>query len=245
VVVIGISGSGTLATYHQVPFTAFTMARAPLIWILLAALALAGCGSSGSSSSTSSTAQASVSTTASSSSSAKQIGFEGVPIEQGADLGSPGTTGTSTVDGISCGATEQLAYHIHAHLAVYVNGSSRALPGGIGIPGSTVVPSSEGPVATGGQCIYWLHTHAPDGIIHIESPTKRIYTLGDFFDVWRQPLSSSRVADATGHVTAFVDGKPWTTDPRQIKLEPHAVVQISVGTPVVPFQGMSWAGLQL
>ena len=47
--------------------------------------------------------------------------------------------------------------------------------------------------AAGGQCIYWLHTHAPDGVIHIESPTQRIYTLGNFFDEWRQPLSANQV----------------------------------------------------
>jgi hypothetical protein len=225
------------------------MRRLLISSILATALAIAGCGGSSSSSSSStapSAAASSTTTTASaSSSSAAQLGFEGVPIEQGADLGSPGTTGTSKADGITCGATEQLAYHIHAHLSVYVGGNLRAVPGGIGIPGSRVVPSSEGPVANGGECIYWLHTHAPDGIIHIESPTKRIYTLGDFFDVWRQPLSSTRVASASGHVTAFVNGKPWTKNPRAIPLLPHAVIQLSVGSPVVPFHSMSWSGLQL
>ena len=29
----------------------------------------------------------------------------------------------------------------------------------------------------------WLHTHAADGIVHIESPVDRTYTLGNFFDV--------------------------------------------------------------
>ena len=149
------------------------------------------------------------------------------------------------MDGIQCGATEQLAYHIHAHLTVFVNGTERALPGGIGIPGSTVVPTSEGPVANGGSCIYWLHTHAPDGIIHVESPTQRIYTLGNFFDEWHQPLTDNQVAGATGKVTAFVNGKAWTKSVRLIPLNPHAVIQLSVGSPVVPFHGMSWTGLQL
>ena len=36
----------------------------------------------------------------------------------------------------------------------------------------------------GGSCFAWLHTHAADGVVHIESPTKRTYTLGNFFDVW-------------------------------------------------------------
>ena len=164
--------------------------RAPLA--ILACLLLAGCGS-GSSNSTSKPAPSAGTTTRSS---AGQTGFEGVPIEQGAVLAPAGSTGTGVVHGIRCGPTEQLVYHIHAHLAVYVNGQSRALPGGIGIPGSVVQRSAEGPVAAGGVCIYWLHTHAPDGVIHVESPTRRVYTLGDFFDEWRQPLSATQVAGA-------------------------------------------------
>jgi hypothetical protein len=201
---------------------------------------LAGCGSSSSSSSSTTSSTASGSSTTSA-----RLGFEGVPIESGADLASPGTTGTGDVDGIKCGATEQLAYHIHAHLTVFVGGQPRALPGGVGIPGSQVVQSSEGPVANGGQCIYWLHTHAPDGIIHIESPTQRIYTLGNFFDVWHQPLSANRVAGATGTVSAIVNGKPWTKNLRDIPLDPHKVVQLNVGSPTVPFQAMSWSAPQL
>jgi hypothetical protein len=213
-------------------------------------LLAAGCGSSSSSSSSSSSAAAPRSSSSSNSGSASsggqaQIGFEGVPIEQGAEIAPASTTKTGTVDGIRCGATEQLAYHIHAHLSIYVNGEPRALPGGIGIPGSQVVQTSEGPVAEGGQCIYWLHTHAPDGIIHVESPTERIYTLGNFFDEWNQPLSSNRVGDAKGKVTAIVNGKPWTKSPRAIPLEPHNVIQLNVGSPQKPFHPMSWSGLEL
>ncbi len=166
-------------------------------------------------------------------------------IEAGADLASPGTTQTGSVNGIRCGSTEQLAYHIHAHLAVYENGAQRALPAGIGIPGSTVQQSAQGPEAVGGQCIYWLHTHASDGIIHVESPTHRIYTLGDFFDEWHQPLSPTGVAGASGKVTAFVNGKRWSKNPRVLPLDPHAVIQLDVGNPAVPFHPMSWTGLQL
>jgi hypothetical protein len=149
------------------------------------------------------------------------------------------------VNGIQCGSKEQLAYHIHSHLAVFDKGNPRALPGGIGIPGSQVVNTSEGPVAAGGQCIYWLHTHAPDGVIHVESPTERIYTLGDFFDEWHQPLSSIQVAGARGPVTALVNGKRWTRPVRAIPLDPHAVIQLAVGKPVPAFQPLSWAATQL
>ncbi|HUO74682.1 MAG TPA: hypothetical protein VMU39_28185 [Solirubrobacteraceae bacterium] len=209
-------------------------------------LVLAGCGSSSSrASSTGSASAASTTSTTSTGAATAQIGFENVPIEQGADIAPASSTQTGAVDGITCGPTEQLAYHIHAHLLVYVNGQPRALPGGIGIPGSVVEQSSEGPVAAGGQCIYWLHTHAPDGVIHIESPTRRIYTLGNFFDEWHQPLSATQVGTATGTVTAFVNGKAWTKSLRTIPLEPHAVIQLSVGDPVVPFKTFSWSETQL
>jgi hypothetical protein len=209
---------------------------------LLCVAAVAGCGSS---SSSSSSTTSSTSSAAGGSTSAAQMGFEGVPIELGPDLASPGTTGAATVDGIQCGSAEQLAYHIHAHLAVYVNGKPRALPGGIGIPASVVQQTTQGPEALGGQCIYWLHTHAPDGIIHVESPTRRVYTLGNFFDEWRQPLSSDQIAGTKGKVTAIVNGKPVNGNPRDIPLLPHAVIQLSVGQPTAPFQNLSWTGLRL
>lgn len=168
-----------------------------------------------------------------------------MPIESGAAVAPASSTGTAPVHGITCGATEQLAYHIHAHLAIYVNGDPRALPGGIGIPGSTVVQSPQGPVAQGGQCIYWLHTHAPDGVIHVESPTQRVYTLGDLFAEWHQPLGPEAVGAAHGPVVAFVNGRRWHGNPAGIPIQPHSVIQLDVGNPVVPFHGMSWSGLQL
>lgn len=223
--------------------------RLPLLAAVLAVALLGGCGSSSSSSSSSSGSSASASTSSasasSSSSGSAQLGFEGVAVESGAAVAPAGTTGTRPADGISCGPTEQLLYHIHAHLAVYVNGQSRAVPGGIGIPGSTVQQTAQGPVAAGGACIYWLHTHAPDGVIHVESPTRRIYTLGNFFDEWHQPLSSDRVGQASGHVTAYVNGKVWRQSPRSIPLTPHAVIQLDVGTPLVPPRSLSWSGLNL
>jgi hypothetical protein len=173
------------------------------------------------------------------------LGFEGVPIEAGSPIAPASTTQTGPVHGITCGPTEQLAYHIHAHLIAYLNGAPRSLPGGIGIPGSTVVPTTEGPVAEGGQCIYWLHTHAPDGVIHIESPTQRIYTLGEFFDEWHQPLSKDQVGTLRGKVTALVNGTVFRGDPRSIPLNPHTVIQLDVGKPTPAFQSINWAATQL
>jgi hypothetical protein len=95
------------------------------------------------------------------------------------------------------------------------------------------------------KCYYWLHTHATDGIIHVESPTAHIYTLGNFFDEWRQPLSSNQVASAKGKVTAILNGKPWTGNVRDVPLAPHNQIQLNVGTPTVPYTPISFAGTQL
>ena len=71
-----------------------------------------------------------------------------------------------------------------------LNASFAALPFLAGIaPPLGGVRTPIGVFVTSGSCFSWLHTHASDGIIHIESPVKRTFTLGDFFDLWSQPLS--------------------------------------------------------
>jgi hypothetical protein len=230
-----------------------TRALATISLVLVSGLLLVACGSSRTSSTSSSAATnpaPSTSTatstgvgplTSTTAAAAGPIGPEDVPLEQGPQLAPASTTtpGT-TVDGIQCAPIEQLAYHIHAHLQVYVDGEPRQLPPAIGLIGPVSQQTPEGLFYGAQQCYYWLHTHAADGIIHIESPTPRIYTLGNFFNEWHQPLSSHQVGPAVGKVTAVVNGKPWTKDPTSIPLAKHAVIQLDVGTPVVPFQNVSF-----
>jgi hypothetical protein len=141
----------------------------------------------------------------------------------------------NTVDGIKCDQLEQVAYHIHAHLAVFVNGSQRTIPEGIGItPPRQTQSGATGQFVTGGTCFYWLHAHTADGVIHIESPTKKLYSLGQYFDIWRQPLSSTQVGPATGTVTAYVNGKRFAGNPRNITLDNHTLIQLDVGQNVAP-----------
>ena len=140
------------------------------------------------------------------------------------------------VDGVQCDAGEQTAYHIHAHVAVFVGGEQRTIPEGIGIPPpQQVVQTSSGPFVTGGACFYWLHTHDRTGVIHIESPTQRAYTLGQFFAIWNQPLSGGQVGPAKGTVTVMVDGRRYSGDPASITLTAHELIQLDVGS-VVPFR---------
>jgi len=161
-------------------------------------------------------------------------GPEQVPIPSAAPL-----TGTSTkatgqkVDGIGCDTSEQTLFHIHAHLTIFANGSPRQVPAGIGIPGAKAQNSAQGPFVSSGSCFYWLHTHAADGIVHIESPVQRTYTLGNFFDEWGQPLGPGQVGPDKGHVTAIYNGHLYEGNPRDIPLTKHAQIQLEVGTPLV------------
>src|SRR5437867_1313611 len=87
--------------------------------------------------------------------------------------GVPGLKERLQVIGLPYGPQEQLAYHIHMHLEVFIDGTAEPVPAGIGI--NNVGPTSQ-------QFITVLHTHDTSGIIHVESPVQRSYTLGQFFD---------------------------------------------------------------
>jgi hypothetical protein len=173
------------------------------------------------------------------------VGPEAIPIPNAPPLTTAVTDAAgSPVDGVSCDTDEQVVYHIHVHLTVFVDGVQRQIPFGIGVPDPQVQPTTQGPFVVSGSCFYWLHTHAPDGIIHVESPTQRTYTLGQFFDIWGQALSATRVGPAAGNVVAFYNGKHYLADPRDIPLTPHANVQLDVGSPLVgPVTVSSWGQL--
>jgi hypothetical protein len=168
----------------------------------------------------------------------------------------PGPASGQTVDGITCSNGEMLTVHYHADLQIYLNGQLQALPAGVGI----VTPDDPryGPhLATNGSlaCLYWLHTHDSTGVIHIESPDNRSYTLGQFFDIWGQPLSKTRllqhttdsshrlvvdIFDASGHMTVY------TGDPRNIKLASHETIVLLYNSPKVQSQPFNqWQQLGL
>jgi len=150
------------------------------------------------------------------------------------------------VDGVQCGTMEQLAYHIHQHLALYDGGKAVQVPSEIGIPGGELNP----------LCYYWIHVHAstPD-IIHVESPIHKTFTLGAFLDIWKATKTSTsppgdayvlrlQAAAARGQVHAFYNGKAWRGSYRSILLKSHAVITVEIGTPVVPPKPFSaWNGL--
>lgn len=161
-------------------------------------------------------------------------GPEGVPVPDAPALAGPGTAANGqAIDGIGCQSMEQSLFHIHAHLTIFVNGAERQVPAAIGIPGAQSQSTPSGEFVPTGSCFYWLHTHAADGIIHIESPVDRSFALGNLFDEWGQPLSPTQVGPAQGNVTAIYNGQVYQGDPRDIPLTAHAQIQLEVGTPLV------------
>jgi hypothetical protein len=126
------------------------------------------------------------------------------------------------IHGISCDAQEGQRIHIHQHLLILDHGQPVSIPAAIG-----QLPES--------RCLYWVHTHTPDGIIHIEAPADRTFTLGDFFAVWGQPLTKTSAASArAGKATTlrvWVDDKPYKGDPAKIALKSHTTIVIEAGPP--------------
>jgi hypothetical protein len=174
--------------------------------------------------------------------SAGSLGPESVPLPSAPALAgtSPATKGQA-IDGISCNTSEQTVFHIHTHLTIFVNGKQRQVPAAIGIPGAVAQQTAAGPFIGSGTCFYWLHTHAADGIIHIESPVQRTFTLGDFFDEWGQPLGPDQVGPAKGKVTVIINGKVFTGNPRNAPLGSHENLQVEVGTPLIAPETINWS----
>lgn len=172
-------------------------------------------------------------------------GPEGIVLEQGERLAADTTSPSgATRDGVQCSASEQVAYHIHAHLSVYVDGALRPIPGGIGVVAPVPQSTAQGTFYQASTCYYWLHVHAADGVIHVEAPTEAQYTLGQFFAVWQQPLTRTTVASATGRETVYVDGRRYTGDPAAIVLRSHENIQIDIGA-AVPFRDIDWSHSEL
>ena len=184
-------------------------------------------------------------------------GPEVIPLTTGAKLATVVNAATGqTVDGVQCNAGEKTVSHVHTHLTIFVNGQARVIPYGVGIPGfqaeqtDNPSPAGPGPFVVTGNCYYWLHVHTTDGIVHIESPsTTQGFTLGQFFDIWGVPLSSTQVGPATGNVTVFFTSpgqspKLYTGNPRNLPLGDHYQIQLVVGQPIVaPVQITNWGGL--
>jgi hypothetical protein len=139
------------------------------------------------------------------------------------------------IDGVHCDRMEGSVEHVHANLQLYDRGAAVTVPQGVGMP-------------QGADCLYWIHTHSSDGYIHIESPVKRPFTLGQFFDIWGPELSwrhAASVAAPKGkRLSIWVNGKPWHgSDPRAIVLRDQETIVIQNGPPFAKPVPADWSKL--
>ncbi|HLJ34912.1 MAG TPA: hypothetical protein VKU38_14735, partial [Ktedonobacteraceae bacterium] len=157
------------------------------------------------------------------------------------------------VDGLRCEPTVGSQSHLSIHLSVYVNNEALALPAGIGI----VAPPQPGVVAFASHgrtnCLYPLHVYENDNIIHAELFDNRTCYLGQFFDIWGQPLSRTQISGYRATVDqplvfeifdASGNEHIYSGDPRKISLEEHETIVVLLHSPLVhPAPFIDWNGL--
>jgi len=140
-----------------------------------------------------------------------------------------------TVQGLECLPTMPETYHVHAHLSIFLNGEALAVPGDIGVvEGSTT------------NCFYSIHTHDNSGKLHVEAAAPGMFTLGQFFGLWGQPLSNTDIAGLVGlPVVVYVTDNGVVTeasgDWSAIELTSHREITIQVGTAITEIPNFTWS----
>jgi predicted lipoprotein with Yx(FWY)xxD motif len=140
----------------------------------------------------------------------------------------------STVDGIfgCCGGCSSPSTFTPTW-TVFVTGSPRNSLRDRHRPPVEVQPTTRA-VRRARCCVLLAATRTqPTGSSTSRSPIVRTYSLGDFFDIWHEPLGPARVGPARGKVTAFFDAVATSEIPRGIPLLAHAQIQLDVGRPLV------------
>lgn len=110
------------------------------------------------------------------------------------------------------------SYHAHTLLTVYRNGEQVAVPPNIGFDTRGTHSS--------------LHTHTPDGVIHMEADDPYPYELAQFFTVWGVAFDENRlggdVPQGDSKVYVYVNGKP--APPGKVLLNDGDNVVVAYGT---------------
>jgi hypothetical protein len=123
--------------------------------------------------------------------------------------------------GLQALSAEQLTYHVHQHLDIFVDGKKISVPAFVGIDD--------------GAFITELHTHDSSGIVHVEAAKAFPYTLGQFFGVWGVRLSAQCIgaycSKPGSALKVYLDGKPYLGDPNNLVLKNHEEIAIVYGKP--------------
>jgi hypothetical protein len=122
--------------------------------------------------------------------------------------------------GLPALSQEGTTLHIHQHLDLFVSGRRVVVPSGIGIDPQ-------------GLFISPLHTHDTTGVIHVESPTVRAFTLGELFGVWGVRFGNGCVggycAGGGSDLRVYANGRP-VSDPAGLELTAHQEIVVTFGT---------------
>jgi len=108
--------------------------------------------------------------------------------------------------------------HIHQHLDMIINGQGVTVPAEIGIGTGFISP---------------IHTHDATGILHVESPEVKDFTLGQFFDEWGVDFNDNCIGknctDSTHKLIVAVNGAPLSNNFRGYVLKAHDEIEIWYG----------------
>ena len=113
---------------------------------------------------------------------------------------------------------EGTVLHHHEHLDLYVNGRAVTVPAFVG------VDQKDGFLTE-------LHTHDASGIVHVESPLQRSFTLGQFFCEWGVKLDASCLGPYRGTIAWWVNGRRMQGNPALLDLRQHQEIVIAAGRP--------------
>lgn len=146
----------------------------------------------------------------------------------------PQTDG-SPIGRFTCVFRPPQALAFRAHLSILVNNEPQKIPLYLGA-------SRQPPT----HCFYAIHTHDASGRIHVTPQEPGIFTLGELFEIWGQPLTNTNVAGIVGlPVEVYVTDGGTTvrvedTDWAAIELKPHREITIELGTPLDAIPNYTW-----
>jgi len=120
--------------------------------------------------------------------------------------------------GLDALTMEGTVLHHHEHLDLYVNGHRVIVPALVGIDERAGFLTE-------------LHTHDPSGIIHVESPVRRSFTLGQFFCEWGVKLNANCLGRYRGRLAWWVNGRRMQGNPALLPLRQHQEIVIAAGRP--------------
>ena len=162
----------------------------------------------------------------------RQIGRDNWPNGNTATGGQGDPIGTMT-----CLASQPIAFHVHTHLAVFLDGEQLSIPASVGFAR----------IGTSTECHYPLHTHDKSGLIHVHALAPTDFTLGQFFQTWGQSLTTTDFAGITGKpIRVFVTDNAVVTEPTgswaDIQLDTHRLITVQIGTAITEIPNYNWTG---